>query len=227
MHITSEMIARVGCFSVDFHAARMDAAAMLPENPFGVEVRRFGSGVAVKAQHPLLRGKNRIIGFQSNDLELLDDLISFYQADDLRFTLTVPLNRITPTLFRRLVQAGLWSEGSGTVPAIVPDGLPAAPSAVTIRRSGPEEKDLYLDLFQQAFADHEESSPEYRAFQWAEDALPGGVRYVAEMDGKPVGMASFPIVGGVGFCGTAGVVPGVPQAWRADSIDTAAHCGCP
>ena len=231
MHITPELIERVNRFFADFHAARMEASALLPGNPFGIEVRRFGSGVAVKVQHPLLRSKNRIFGFQPDDLERLDDLISFYRSDGLRFTLTVPPGQMTPALFRRLVQAGLWSEGSGTVPAIVPDGLPNPPAEVLVRRSGPEEKELYLDLFQQAFAGREETASEYRAFQWAEDALPGGVRYVAEIAGMPVGMASFPLIDGVGFLGTAGVLPdyrgrGVQTALIRRRIADAPGLGC-
>ena len=53
--------------------------------------------------------------------------------------------------------------------------------------------------------------------QWAEDALPGGARYIAEFRGKPVGMASFPIMDGVGYFGTAGVLP----HYRGRGIQTA------
>jgi len=109
--------------------------------------------------------------------------------------------------------------------------LPAVSTEVLVRRSGPEEKDLYLDLFQQAFADREENAPEYRAFQWAEDTLPGSVRYVAEIEGQPVAMASFPIVNGVGFFGTAGVLPayrgrGIQSALIRQRIADAAGLGC-
>jgi len=231
MHITSSLIARINRFSVDFHAARMSAAAALPGDPFGVEVRAFGEGVAVKARHPLLVSKNRIAGFRPGDLPELGDLLRFYREGGLRFTLSVPPGQMTPALFQKLTEASLWSEGSGTVPALVPAGLPAAPTEVIVRRASLQEEDLYLDLFQQAFADHEESAPEYRAFQWAEDALPGSGRYVAEMDGRPVAMASFPILDGVGFLGTAGVLPpyrrqGIQSALIRQRIADAAGLGC-
>jgi len=124
-------------------------------------------------------------------------------------SLSVPHGGVTEALFARLASAGMWSPGSGTVPAIVPDrsGGNSAVLGITVRRSGPEEKELYLDLFQQAFAGRGEADPEYRAIQWAEDALPGGARYIAEVGGKPVGMASFPVLDGVGYFGTAGVLP--------------------
>ncbi len=231
MHITPTLIARINRFSVDFHAARMSAAAALPGNPFGIEVRTFGEGVAVRVRHPLLVSKNRIAGFRPGDLPELSDLLRFYREGGLRFTLTVPPGQMTPALFQKLTEAGLWSEGSGTVPALVPANLPPAPTEVLVRQASPQEKDLYLDLFQQAFADRDESAPEYRAFQWAEDALPGSGRYVAEMGGKPVAMASFPIVDGVGFFGTAGVLPpyrrrGIQSALIRQRIADAAEQGC-
>ena len=210
-HLTPQVIARAERFQARFHAARMGALADLPGNPFGVEVRPFGGGdgVACKIRHPLLRGKSRVHGFSAGDLDGLDDLLGFYREDGLPCSLTVPHGGMTETLFTRLTAAGLWSAGSGTIPAIVPDGradddvLPG----IIIRRAGPEEKELYLDLFQQAFNGRDEADPKYRAIQWAEDDLPGGARYIAEFNGKPVGMASFPIVEGVGYFGTGGVLP--------------------
>ena len=220
-YLTPELMARVDRWQARFNAARLGALAEVPGDPFGVEVRPFGSGdgVACKVRHPLLRGKNRIYGFCLEDADLLDDLLRFYYADGLDPALFVPQGQMTQALFERLAQAGLWSAGSGTVPAIIPDGLgdEAAVPGVSIRLSGPEERELYLDLFQQAFAHREESAPDYRAFQWAEDSLPGGARYIAEVNGQPVGMASFPMVDGVGFFGTAGVL----AEFRGRGIQTA------
>ena len=208
-HLTPHLIARAERFQARFHAARMGALADLPGNPFGVEICPFGDGVACKIRHPLLRGKNRIHGFGVADMDALDDLLHFYREDGLPYSLTVVQGGMTEALFTHLTAAPLWSAGSGTVPVIVPDGRADddALPGVTIRRSGPEEKELYLDLFQQAFAGRDEADPAYRAIQWAEDALPGGARYIAESDGRPVGMASFPITDGVGYFGTGGVLP--------------------
>ncbi len=234
-HLTTQQIARAERFQACFHAARMGALAALPGNPFGVEVRPFGAGfgVACKIRHPMLRSKNRIHGFGAEDLDGLDDLLRFYQADGLPCSLSVLHGEMTEALFARLASVGLWSAGNGTVPAIVPDGCAAAnvPPSVTIRHSGPKEKELYLDLFQQAFADRGEAAPEYRAIQWAEDALPGGARYIAEAGGKPVGMASFPILDGVGYFGPGGVLPeyqrrGIQTAMIRRRLADAPRLGC-
>lgn len=236
LHVTPELMARVDHFSVAFHAARMGALAVLSGNPFGVTIRSFGEGLACKVRHPLLAGKNRILGFRHQDLNLLDDLVHFYREENLRFTLSVPPGETTFALFQRLVQAGLWSAGSGTVPALIPTedaygNTPSLPCVISIRRSGLEERELYLNLFQEAFAHREESDPEYRVFQWAEDSLEQTTRYIAEVEGKPIAMASFPIFNGVGFFGTAGVVPeyrgrGVQMALIRQRIADAPGLGC-
>ena len=234
-HLTPQLIARAERFQARFHAARMGALADLPGNPFGVEVRPFGGnfGVACKARHPMLRGKNRMHGMGEADVDALHDLLRFYRADGLPCSLSVLHGEMTAALFSRLASAGLWSAGSGTAPAVVPDERAddEVPPGIAIRCSGPEEKELYLDLFQRAFAGRNEADPEYRAIQWAEDALPGGARYIAELNGKPVGMASFPIIDGVGYFGTGGVLPeyrrhGVQAALIRRRLADAPTLGC-
>ncbi len=232
LHASTEMIAQVDRFGARFNAARFGAAAALPDNPFGVEMRHFGAGVAVKVRHPLLRGKNRVYGFQPGDLHLLADLLTWYRADGLTCTVHVPPGAMNRELFQGLTDAGLWSPGSGTVPVLVPESGELTPAPeITVRRSGPEEKERYLDLFQQSFAGWPEQEPEYRAFQWAEDSLPGGARYIAEIAGQPVGMASFPCVDGVGYFGAAGVLPeyrrrGIQSALIRQRLHDAAALGC-
>ena len=232
LHVTTELTTRIDRFGTHFNAARFRALAALPGNRFGVEVQQFGEGIAVKVRHPLLRGKNRLYGFRADNLDLLADLLAWYKADNLACTVHVPPGAMTRELFQGLTDAGLWSPGSGTVPVLVLDGSVPAPSPqITVRRSGLEEKELYLDLFQQSFAAWPEQEPEYRAFQWAEDSLPGGARYIAEIAGPPVGMASFPIIDGIGYFGAAGTLPdyrqrGIQSALIQQRLRDAPALGC-
>ncbi len=232
LHITPDLIAQANRFGTQFNTARFGSVAALPDNPFGVEMRHLGDGVAVKVCHPLLRDKNRVYGFQASDLSVLGELLAWYRADSLACTFHVPPGAVSRELFQGLTDAGLWSPGSGTVPAVVLNAgeMPPVPE-ITVRVSDPEEKDLYLDLFQQSFADWPEQEPEYRAFQWAEDSLAGGARYIAEIAGQPVGMASFPVVDGIGYFGAAGVLPehrrrGVQSALIRQRLHDASSLGC-
>lgn len=102
MHLTSELIARAERFSVQFHTARMRALEAVPGNPFSVEIGAFGNGIACKVRHPLLHSKNRIMGFESGDLDILEDLLRFFRDERLRFTLSVPYGQMTGELFQQV-----------------------------------------------------------------------------------------------------------------------------
>jgi len=210
--ITPELIARIERFHARFNIARMEALRALDGNPYGVEICPFGRSIAVKVRSSLLRGKNRIIGFQPGDAPRLDEMLEHFRADGLRCTLSVPYGQMTQPLFRQFV-------------------APPGASPIAVHESPPEEKEIYLDLFARTFAHREEGRSEYLAFQWVEDTLPGCRRYVAEIDGVPVGMASFPILDGVGFFGTAGTVPeyrsrGVQMALLKRRLADAPRFGC-
>ncbi len=112
LHVTPDLITQGNRFGTRFNAARFGAAAALPGNPFGVEMRPLGDGIAIKVRHPLLRGKNRVYGFQAGDLKLLEELLAWYKADGLACTVHVPQEAINRELFQGLTDAGLWSPAS-------------------------------------------------------------------------------------------------------------------
>lgn len=234
--ITLERIQRVEAFQSAFNLARMRTLTTLPGNPYGASVTQFGSTWACKCLSPLLRGKNRSHNFREADIPHLPNLLDHFRRDHLPCQVSVPFQAQTSAVFTALSGAGLWSGGSGTVPCADLSNLSlpstASVESLTIRPSGPEEKELYLDLFQAAFHNRTEVAPEYREFQWAEDTLPGAIRYTAYWDNEPVGMASF-IIGdnGVGLCGTAGVLPnyrgrGIQLALLHRRIADAPALGC-
>ncbi len=217
--VTPEVTAYFARFHTDFNVARMTALEQLPGNLYQVEVRAFDGGAdgpvwACKSRSPLLRGKNRFSGFTASCLPSLQDLLRFFREDDLRCTFAF-YGPMTPDTFDALTNAGLWSGGGGTVPvatvtAANPAGetdIAAVPLGVVICETAPDEKDLCLDAFRQAFGARTEAQADYLAFQWAEDTLWDARRYIAFADGVPAAMASFLVRDGIGFCGTAGTVP--------------------
>lgn len=207
--VTPQLIHRIEGFHGSFNAARFGALRDLPGNPYRVEVRRFGLAVAVKVGSPLLRGKQRVTGFGPWDEDHLPELLDWYRRDGLRCTILTAYGRVRAPLFHRLAGAGLTSRGSNGAYAWMDRVEPGGPVAgLTVRESTAADREAYLDLFQRCFAAGVEVQAEYRAVQWAEDALRAGKRYIAEVDGEPVAFGSMPVVGGIALCGTAGTLPG-------------------
>lgn len=229
---TRQTICQVERFQSSFNAARFGALRDLPQNPYQAEVRWFGNALAVKNKSPELRGKQRVTGLRASDATHLDDLLDWYRRDQLRCSILVDYGETDATLFRRLAAAGLVSSGSGSTIAWMDEGEPRQPLVeVVVRESPASERELYLDLFQQCFCDRGEAKPAYRPIQWAEDALPAGKRYIAEVGGQLVGFASMPIIDGVAICGTAGTLPkfrgrGVQRCLIERRIADADRLGC-
>ena len=230
--LTKNVIRDVEKFYCSFNAARFGSLRDLAGNPYEVEIRVFGDALAVKNKSPWLCSKQRVIGFGASDALHLNDLLSWYRRDGLSCSILVNYGEMNPSLFRQFVAAGLVSNGSGTTIAWMNSATPDQPSSgLVIRESLVEERESYLDLFARCFPDRPEEDPNYRAIQWAEDAYPNGKRYIAELDGLPVGFASMPVIDGVAICGTAGTFPefrrrGIQRCLIERRIADSAAMGC-
>ena len=232
LHLTQGVLRQIEEFNSNFNEARFGVLANVPGNPLNVELRRFGNALAVKNRSPLLRGKQRVTGFRSEDTSFLAELLDWYRGDALCCAIQVGFGEESAPLFHRMIAAGLMSSGSGAVPVLRAGPEPfAAPAGLTIRDSPPTEREKYLDLFQRCFAGRSEQKPDYRAMQWAEDSAPGARRFVAELEGEPVGMAALFCGGAVACCTTAGTLAelrgrGIQQALLRHRIAEARRAGC-
>ena len=64
---TPELIRKIEQFNSSFNSARFGALREFSGNHYQVEIRSFGSAVAVKNKSPQLRGKQRVTGFAAAD----------------------------------------------------------------------------------------------------------------------------------------------------------------
>jgi len=230
--ITSQLILIVEKFQLLFNAARFGALRDLPGNPYQVEIQNFGHALAVKHRSTQLRGKQRVVGFKAADSIHLDELLQWYRQDQLRYSIQLDYGEINESLFRRFAAAGLISRGSGAAHVWMGPIDPQPPIAgLVLRESHADERELYLSLFQRCFANRAEENPQYRPIQWAEDALPEGKRYIAELDARPVAFGSMPIIEGIAICSTGGTLPefrgrGIQRRLLECRIATAARLGC-
>ena len=163
-----------------------------------------------------MRGKQRVTGFGAGEAVYLDAILDWYRRDGLRCSIQInyAMNR---KLFGPLASAGRFS-GSATMVAWM-DAAETNPSVpdLVIRESPPDERQMYLDLLAGRLPTRPRRRSGYGPIQWAEDALPGGKRYIAELAGRPAAFASLLVIEGVAMCGTAGTLPefrgrGIQQA---------------
>lgn len=200
------------------------------EAGFGIEIRAFGPLTAIRVEADFLRSKNRILGLTTAEIARLPEVLEFFRERGLPCGLTLPYDRGDPAIFDALVAAEMRSSGSSAVPATIPTPY-EPPEGIVIRLSSPEERTVYLDLYQEAFATRSPVGDDELRFQWIEDSLPGTMRFVAEIAGERVGMASMAVREGVAYLATCGVLPryrgrGVQQAMIRARLAAAHAAGC-
>lgn|GEM_PF-1839712 len=193
----------------------------------GVEIRAFGGATAIRVAADFPQ-KNVVICFDGSCLSELPKIISFYREVNRGFVFTLPYGMLNDEIFDALTRVGMRCGESGHVLAIVP--AMSEPSLV-VRPSPSEEKGSYLDLYRRAFSTQRVVTEEQVSFQWLNDSLESAQRFICEVDGEPVGMASLNIREGGAYCSTAGVLPefrgrGVHRALIAVRVNAAYEAGC-
>lgn len=192
-----------------------------------IEFREFGRATAVRMKPGFLR-KNVVVGFSKEDLPRIGEIVAYFREIGSPLVLTMPYDGMDEEVFDALTAVGLRCESGGHVMAIVPMPMDSSP-VITVQAA--EDDDLYLDLYRRAFATQRNVTPDEIRFQLMNDTLPGALRFVAELHGEPVGMASLNVIGDTAYLSTAGVLPdhrgrGVQQALIKRRVSAAYEAGC-
>lgn len=196
----------------------------------GIEVREFGGLTAIRVEAPFLRSKNRILGFTAGQSTRLREALALFGEKGLPCTLSMPYDEWDVGTFDALVAAGMRSGGNSMPLAAVPQPYEGA-QGIMVRPSPPEERGAYLELYRRAFDARWPVGEDELRFQWVEDTLPCARRFVAEIDGAAVAMASMAILEDVAYLATCGVLPefrrrGVQGAMIQARLGAAFEIGC-
>ena len=190
----------------------------IPENPFGIEIQRFGNCTAlvnsVATLGPLF---NRVLGFGETDLPLLAELVRFYTDRGLRCRIDVNPYQGTPNLFRALGLVGMqvvrfhsflyWSSPSVPSPAGAASDEEPAIRRIDYAAGAGEWAKVWLGSFTEVMG----ASPNVvLPLSLATADLhqqPGWSLYLARVKKEPAAASALYIGNGVGSLAIAGTLP--------------------
>jgi hypothetical protein len=230
--MTKQLASRLREALASLTVAGLTSAQQQPGNPFGIEIRRFGSATAILANRAPADGWwNRVVGLQPADAELIGDIVAFYREHGRRCHVDLDPLTLTDAIGSRLADHGFYPIPNGTVLYGAPDVIAAERERVEIREIGPEEAGRFAELW----ADGSQVSGEGRAaalqIRMGWFVLPENRRYVAYVDGVAAAMAALYIHNGVGHLNVGATLPtfrgrGVHLALTHTRIADAAAAGC-
>lgn len=224
-----ESLRRIETFDAAFQVSRMRAVQeRWPEQ--GVEIRTFGPLTAIRVKGDFLAHKCLIVGLDEASLTDLGEALQWVREFGKGCVATLPQDAINETSFDALVTLGMRCVGTTQVMARIPTSE-SADEDVTVRESPIEEREPYLNLYAEGFADRLQVRADERRWQWTNDTLPDSSRFVAEVDGRIVGMASLMVMESVGYLYACGVLPqfrrrGVHGALIQARVAAADAAGC-
>jgi len=203
-------------------------------SPFDVQIERFGNVTAYLAATTVEAGWwNRVNGMQEEDIVHLDDILAFYRIYQQRFYIDMEPSTLTEALSRALIARGLYPSVGGTILYGLPQLEETSPlQGVTIRESGPEEIQIFIQLWADGFelpANDDRNT--IMAIRSTIFSVPSNGRYIAYVDGIPAAMAGLYIREGLSLLSGGATLPafrkrGCHTALTQRRLSDAARAGC-
>jgi hypothetical protein len=231
--MTAQLASRLQQALTSLTVAGLASTQQQPGNPFGIELRRFGSATAILAERAPADGWwNRVVGLLPADADLIDDIVAFYRQHGRRCHIDLNPLTLTEAVARRLVGHGFYPIPNGTVLYGMASSKAAEmQGSVEIREIGADEAAHFAELWADGF---EVAGPERDiALQirmgWF--TLPENRRYVAYVDGAAAAMAALFIHDRIGHLNVGATLPafrgrGIHRALTSRRVADAAKAGC-
>src|SRR5215212_813344 len=119
MHVpvmTKQLASRLHQALTSLTVAGLASAQQQPGNPFGIELRRFGSATAILADNAPADGWwNRVVGLQPADAAQIDNIVAFYREHGRRCHVDLDPLTLTEAIARRLAALGFYPIANGTL----------------------------------------------------------------------------------------------------------------
>lgn len=230
--LTPELAMRLEKCDTAFIAARLQALQKLEGNPYGAEVKAFGNATGLMVQS--MAGNslfNRLADFSPAELEKLDEIINWYQENNINARFDLLPSHVSPELFKALAERGFYQSGFYTVLYGLPQTQPQTFPGIEVRTIQQEELTIFDDIYMGGFGFPAQNRPVLTTSLNSLLDNPSNRFYLALVDGQPAGMALLLMQDRIGYMATATTLAafrgrGCQKALMYRRIQDAAEAGC-
>ena len=236
--VTQALALRVGKSESDHFESWLAVMQAQEDNPFGIEVRRFGRAVALVNRGMTLGPLfNRVLCFGDAEAGFLDEIVRFYEERGVACRIDINPYDASSALFSALAASGLHPFRFHVHLYGLPPALPSPEDAgpVIAREIRPKDLPVWADIWLQSYAESL-GVPQAMAEQIAEatrllHGQPGWKLYLAFVGGQPAAAGALYVQDGVGSLLIGGTLPalrrrGCQAALLRARMADAARLGC-
>ncbi len=204
--VTHELALHMEKCDSDYLAARMQALGALPNNPYGIEIKRFGAGAGLMARNMSdYSFFNRVVGLEGSDLTPIDQAIEWFRANGVKGRFDVVPSSLPPAVLKHLSEQGYYQSGFDTalygLPGS-PEDLPPPPG-VTVRQVEREEAELFSHIYVEGFGFSTINREILKTNMQEFFGYPAARFYLALVDDTPAAAALLFLSNGAGYLATA------------------------
>jgi hypothetical protein len=231
--MTRQLAARLQGVLVAETIAGLTRTAQQAGNPYGIERHDFGAAAAFVGRNAPPHGWwNRVVGFQSDDINAIDDIIALYRDGARRCHIDLDPLTLTPEIGEALAARGLAPAPNGTVLYGVPAAhAPPLPEGLEIRELGRDEVDAFAELWADGFEVAGDDRAAALNIRKGWFTLPENHLYVAYVGGAAAAMAALSIHDAIGHLNVGATLPayrgrGIHLALAHRRVADSARTGC-
>ncbi|MGZ4135904.1 MAG: hypothetical protein ACXVPC_12150, partial [Tumebacillaceae bacterium] len=126
--MTNELAERLERADLEVMQGRLEAVQKRVGNPYGVEIRAFGGATALMAKGIPIVDFNKVFGFGPEDVGRLDDIVEWYEGQQMAFGFDVSPAKFSTEMAAALRARGFCQSGFHTA-------LYGAPNAENLQLS--------------------------------------------------------------------------------------------
>jgi hypothetical protein len=207
--MTKALAMRVEFADVHYFIARTKALQSYRENMYGVEIRQYGSAVALMVKETQNLIFNRVMGAGDDTVEVLDEIIEWYRSNGRSCRFDVVPGIATPSLLSALTKRGFHHSsfyGAFYTEAAFEQNY-TPPVDVAIERIPSGDRNLMSDIYATGFNLPARSQPVMKDSLKALFGSSAARFYGASINGKLVAVGLLFMSDSVGYLASTTTLP--------------------
>ncbi|MEP7357252.1 MAG: hypothetical protein ABI847_08430, partial [Anaerolineales bacterium] len=190
--LSPALVQRIEQSDLDYTRSRLAGMGQAAGNPLKIEMRTFGQAAAFLIQAwPDFWYGNKVLGLGPADAHRVGEIAAYFRRHELPFRFELAPQAINAELGTQLHRQGFCQMGFNAAVYGRPAASiePAPSSAVEVTEVGPDELDLFWDLYQDGFGLAHLTAAERAAVRgWAAGEARDLYLCMARINGMPAGV---------------------------------------
>ncbi len=206
--VSPEVAARIEQCDIDYCVTRIETLRRDSENPYGVNVRQYGTATALMVQANKNSLFNRVGGMSQRECGHIDTIVAWYKEQKVRCRFDIVPSNASSDVLKRLTEQGLYQSGFYSALYGVPQAVTDTPrSDIQVHSATQAEKEICIEVYINGFQFPAQAQPFLRTSMQNLFDHPKSHFFLARVNMAIAGVGLLFVDKGIGYLATATTLP--------------------